>query len=659
VTKIRDEYELVTRGVREAQRELDGLNDQYERGERSARELDEQLRDLNAEARRSARANKRAQRETRAFAEAMRAGEKRAQQFRRDLDAARSSAGRTAVSFDQLRTAALGIGAAAAGIGLLGREVFEAGQRGAKLLDFQANLDRTTISIERLRAASSDTIPLAELTRATVFAQQYASRLGIADGEQQAMLESAVALADAFDRDLEKSYRAVLDAVAGTTTGLRRQFGIVIDSREVYESYAAQLGIAASELSTFQKQAALATAVQNNLNSAIAGAPTKDFVTGFDQISTSLANFETEVETGVTRVLLNLIQVAGDASDAVRRALGGDPDAERRTTERGRLEVEIERTTAELNRLEEQIEDYGEGAFRATTDFLGISTPVEELNAQWDAANARLIEYQRQLQNVGVEGVPPLLARPVPPEGAGATPPAAPVGRAIPPQAPRPQPTLQDIVGPSGATEADLLTLPDAQQEAQDQTALVDALRERLSVQRMMIETTREQTEATRILADVHQSFADALGQSAAAAIFEGESFIGALHNKLRSLAAFYTAQALGSLALGLVTGNPAAIAASAAYGKAALAATAGAILTGGLSSTFGGGSTGGGGAGGGAGGGPTPVDSFARSRERDRDRPVVVQVSIGGRDFDAVAHDAVARDTQQPRRGVSRVEVR
>ena len=657
MTKIRDEYELVTRGVREAARELDELNDEYERGGQAARNLDAELRDLNAEARRSARANRRAQRETRAFGDAMRQGEARAVEFRRQLDAARSSAGRTAVSFEQIRTAALGIGAAAAGIGLLGREVFEAGQRGAKLLDFQANLDRTTISIERLRAASSDTIPIAELTRATVFAQQYASRLGIADREQQAMLESAVALADAFDRDLEKSYRAVLDAVAGTTIGLRRQFGIVIDSREVYESYAAQLGIAASELSTFQKQAALASAVQNNLNSAIAGAPTKDFVTGFDQISTSLANFQTEVETGVTRVLLNLIKVAGDASDAVRRALGGDPDAERRTTERGRLEVEIERTVAELNRLEEKIEDFGEGPFRAATDFVGISTPVEELNAQWDAANERLIEYQRQLRNLGVEGVPPLLARPVPPEGAGATAPAAPVGRAVAP-APAAQVPIGQVVGEIAGP----VGVPDlgGDEEAADQRALVDALRDRLFVQREITIATREQAEATQLLADIQRSFTDALGESAAAAIFEGESFIGSIAAQLKSLAAFYTVRALGATGDALLFGNPAALAAAGKYGAAAVAATAGAVATGGLSGTFGGGGGGGGGGGAtGAGGGPSPVSTFAASRQSERSRPIVVQVSIGGRDFDAVAHDAVARDTEQPRRGVSRVEVR
>jgi len=667
VTKIRDEYELVTRGVREAQRDLDGLNDQYERGERSARELDEQLRDLNAEARRSQRANRRAARETKAFADAMRAGEKRAQSFRRDLDAARASAKRTAITLDQVKTAALGMGAAAAGVALLGKATFEAGQRGAKLLDFQANLERTTINVERLRAASSDTIPVEELLRATVFAEQYSRRLNLVGTSQQQLLESAVTLADAYDRDVTKSYKAVLDAVAGTTTGLRRQFGVVLDSTDVLEAYAAEIGKSVSSLSQFEKEAALSAAVQAKLNDAMASAPTKDFVTQFDRAETQLENFKSDIDQAVTVLLIDLVAAfreatgaAGKFYDAMSPAQQGDRNLKNAQQEVAAAATAVKRLNDELQALQSGSRIVGGGSILQGTATVTTRT-AEEVQRDLAAANARLVARVREANQIGAAidaGQLPGGGRAGEGDGGGGDgdkPPKIP----IPPRPPRPQPTLQDIVGPSGATEADLLTLPDAQQEAQDQAALVDALRERLSVQRMMIETTREQTEATRILADVHRSFADALGQSAAAAIFEGESFIGALHNKLRSLAAFYTAQALGSLALGLVTGNPAAIAASAAYGKAALAATAGAILTGGLSSTFGGGSTGGGGAGGGAGGGPTPVDSFARSRERDRDRPVVVQVSIGGRDFDAVAHDAVARDTQQPRRGVSRVEVR
>lgn len=646
MAKIRDEYEFVARGVAEAEADLRQLSAAADKSDRSTVKLDRSASEL-AQTTRRMRSEARA---AKAELELLTAKERLAAAQTRQLAAEQRGLSAALGGMKGALGAAAGAYATFAGTFAL----FDAAQQGAKLLDYQENLARTTLDIEALRAASSDTIPLDELLKATQFASQYASRLNLVGTSQQELLRSAVALADAFDRDLTSAYKAVLDAAAGATGGLRKQFGVVVDATDVLKEYAAQTGKAVASLTAHEKQAALSAAVQLELNKALETAPLKSSVTQFDQLTTALANLAAEIKQEVAVAIIDLVGAWRELNGEAGKFYDTISPAAQAQRNLAGLREELKATDYELKQLERSFQSLAGKTFRRA-----------EYEAQFDALQLQRQRLQRQIGQAEAAiaaGNLPGAGRVQQPRAqpGAAQPAAAPTARAPMAQARQAEMSQSGL----GVLRHEMMAAHAAPSagpttEAEQAQVDTDAIAQRVSGRRIEIEVTEQQTQALMRQADaaarlvgIQESYADALGQSAAAAIFEGQSVRKALAAQLEGLAKLYAARAVGSLAMGLL-GNPGAFAAAGQFAAAAAIATAGAAALGG---SGGGGSKG-------AVAQPAsmaPAGSrFAAPQRSDRDdRPLVVHVNVGGPRFDAAVEDAVTRSARQPRRGVARAVV-
>lgn len=225
-------------------------------------------------------------------------------------DAAEKGGGQFKIAGLSLTDMASGISLAKQGLQTL-KQVWEFGKQGAEneriAASFEATAESVGVSAEQMAAA------LDKAAKGTVddeIFMQTATRnmaLGVATTVQEnvALMELARAASVKFGGETETAFEGISTAIGNLQTRQLKQYGIIIDVKEVNEKYAAALGTTADALTEAQQREALRNAVLAQSVSIMGQAGNVALTTGekFKRFETQVGNAFDTVKEGLADVI--------------------------------------------------------------------------------------------------------------------------------------------------------------------------------------------------------------------------------------------------------------------------------------------------------------------------------------------------------------------
>lgn len=267
-------------------------------------------------------------------------------------------------------------------------------REGAALADAEANFNRIGLDLREIQKQSSFTQTTEEIQKAATATAALVSSLQLTREQTQQLYNASAGLADAYNKDLDPTIRAVAAAAYGNTRALRQQFGIYVDTKTALKEYAKELGVSVSALTAQQKAAALTNETVTTLKRSISNWPTKEMVTPFDQISTAWSDFWALVKKTAGSLVVSFDEVTG-AWTRFHSAVTGDWKEDIGT----RAEQELAAIDRQIAWTKEGLGEYVEQLEAVERETFGIFKQAQirfEASFEWESM-AKFAEQTRQL----------------------------------------------------------------------------------------------------------------------------------------------------------------------------------------------------------------------------------------------------------------------
>lgn len=274
-------------------------------------------------------------------------------------------------------------------------------REGAALADAEANFKRIGLNLREIQRQSSFTQTTEEIQKATTATAALVSSLRLTKEQTQQVYNVSAGLADAYNKDLDPTIRAVAAAAYGNTRVLRQQYGIYVDTKTALKEYAKELGVSVAALSSQQRVAALTNETVATLQRTAGSWPTKEMVTPLDQVSTAWADFVALIQKTAGWVVVEFDKVTG-VLDRLHRAVTGDWSKNlgtRTEQELAALDRHIEWTKEGLGNYTDQLE----AAERSTFGFAKKAfISIEADYTKYVGYTAKFAEQTWRLVDLGI-----------------------------------------------------------------------------------------------------------------------------------------------------------------------------------------------------------------------------------------------------------------